>query len=143
MQYETFASIGDIEPFSTPSSKAHNDSSAMFYTFLLSNSNPESTANCQTPLKIVSQTSFTDYSFSKVVLYAIFINFLHVNKQTNAEKDNIDLTLCLNNASMTLKKVKIAMVSAAQSFKISNKKKYTKIRYLYDQLVNYTEKKAI
>lgn len=35
------------------------------------------------------------------------------------------------------------MVGAAQSFKNSNKKKYIKIRYLYDRLVNYTEKKAV
>lgn len=35
------------------------------------------------------------------------------------------------------------MVSAAQSFKISNKKKYIKIRYLYEQLVKYIEKNAV
>ena len=34
------------------------------------------------------------------------------------------------------------MVSAAHSFKASNKKKYIKIRYLYDQLVSYTEKQV-
>lgn len=47
---------------------------------------------------------------------------------------------CLNFAEQTLKKVKIAMVSAAQSFKTSNKKKYIKIRYLYDQLMSIIEK---
>ena len=47
---------------------------------------------------MVSQTAFTDYSFAKVILYAVFVNFLYVNKQANAEKDNIGLTLCLNNA---------------------------------------------
>lgn len=31
------------------------------------------------------------------------------------------------------------MVSAAQHFKSKDRKKYTKIRYLYDQLLNYTD----
>jgi len=30
------------------------------------------------------------------------------------------------------------MVSAAQAFKVKDKKKYTKIRYLYNQLINYS-----
>jgi hypothetical protein len=34
--------------------------------------------------------------------------------------------------------VKIAMVSAAQAFEVKDKKKYTKIRYLYNQLINYS-----
>jgi hypothetical protein len=42
---------------------------------------------------------------------------------------------------MTVKKLKVAMVTAAHSFKCRDKRKYLKIRYLYDQLLAYTESK--
>lgn len=35
------------------------------------------------------------------------------------------------------------MVSAAQSFKCRDRRKYLKIRYLYDQLLAYTENGSI
>lgn len=34
------------------------------------------------------------------------------------------------------------MVNTAQSYKSQDRKKYTKIRYLYDQLLNYTERSS-
>lgn len=79
-QFETQASIGDFEAFSFNRQLTHIYSSNMLRTYLLSNCSNYTPNNC----KVISKNIFTDHSIIKVIIYALFINLLHINKKANS-----------------------------------------------------------
>jgi hypothetical protein len=110
----------------------------MLNTNFTSNYYTQSLFTTQNPSNVNISQSFVSSSLEKLIVYALFVNFLQIKKALESVDDSKNITHSYKLAGDSIDRLKSAMVKASKAFKTISSNKYAKICYLYKQLVYYT-----